>query len=239
MRIARLVALMLPAALWACATSPPSPAPGKGSLEGVLRLIPREGVHPGHAADGPYASIRFRDVKFVDYDHPGFAVVYLEGRPAPGGTARLAIRSSTLGPRFDPPAEAVGASGVLVLANETDHAHAVSCPSMSLLRRLDPGASTEIATPPAGGHACYLLDAPDTKARLFVSPGPFAVVSADGDWAIRDVDPGRATAVAWHPRFPSLARAIEVKPGGILHVDFDLRVDAPEQVRAGGSDAAP
>lgn len=239
MRFLRLVALLVAAALWACATSSLSPAPGKGSIEGALRLVPREGVHPGHAAGGPYASIRFRDVKFVDYDHPGFAVVYLEGRPAPGGTARLAIRATGLGPRFDPPAEAMGASGVLLLVNETDHPHAISCPSMSLLRRLDPGATAEIATPPGGAHACYLLDAPDTQASLFVSPGPFAVVSGDGDWAIRDVDPGRVTAVAWHPRFPSAARAIEVKAGGILRVDFDLRVDAPEQARAGGSDAAP
>jgi hypothetical protein len=227
------------AALWACATESPTPASGKGTIEGRLRLVPREGVTPGHADNGPYASIRYRDVTFVDYDHPGFAVVYLKGRPAPGGTARFAIRSSTLGPRFDPPRASVGASGTFVLSNESDQAHAISCPSMNLLHRLDPGATEEIATPPAGAHSCYLLDAPETTSILFVSPGPFAVVSDGGRWALRDVEPGPATVVAWHPRFPSASRAIEVKPGQLMRLDFDLRVDAPDRAAGGASDEAP
>ncbi len=239
MRTLCVLSFLLMAALWSCATHSTSPAPGKATIEGRLRLVPREGVTPGHAQRGPYGSLRYRDVTFVDYDHPGFAVVYLEGRPAPNGSARLAIRASTLGPRFEPSAAALGASGALVLSNETGLAHAVSCPSMNLLRRLDPGATEEITRPPVGSHPCFLLDAPETKSILFVSPGPFAVVSDGGDWALRDVAPGPGRLVTWHPRFPPASRPIDVKPGGILRADFELRVDAPETAATGGNDDAP
>lgn len=238
MGILALLSFVLLAVLPACATGSPDAAPGKGTIEGRLRLVPHAGVTPVHA-QGPYGSLRFRDVKFVDYDRPGFAVVYLEGRPAPGGRARLAVRSSTAGPRFDPPQASVGASGSFTLSNESDRPHAISCPSMNLLRRLDPGATEEIAKPAAGAHACYLLDAPETKSILFVSPGPFAVVSGLGDWSLRDLEPGRATVVAWHPRFPPSARSIEVKPDAIQRIDLDLGVDAPQQGGAGTVDDVP
>jgi len=227
------------AVLWACASTSVNPAPGKGTITGRLRLVPREGVTAGHAPDGPYASLRFRDVKLVDYDHPGFAVVYLEDRPAPAGSVRVAIRASAVGPRFDPPHVALGAAGAVLVANESDRPHAISCPSMNLLRRLDPGRTEEIARPPAGAHDCFLLGATASREILFVSPGPFSVVSGTGDFAIRDVTPGPATVAAWHPRFPSAARAIDVAPDRTIRIDFALRVDAPGPAAAGASDAAP
>ena len=239
MGILALLSFVLLAVLPACTTASPKVAPGKGTIEGHLRLVPHAGVTPVRAQGGQYGSLRFRDVKFVDYDHPGFAVVYLEGRPAPDGTARLAVRSSALGPRFDPPQASVGASGSFTLSNESGRPYAISCPSMNLLRRLEPGATEEIARPPVGAHACYLLDAPETKSILFVSPGPFAVVSGGGDWSLRNVEPGPVSVVAWHPRFPPSERAVEVKPDAILRLDFELRVDAPGQGDAGAGDDAP
>ena len=92
-----------------CVRTPPPPAPGTGTLWGYVRLVPRSGVTPGRREYGPYADRRLRDVTFVDYSRPGFAVVYLDGPPPPGGTARLTITHALLRPELAPRYAAVGA----------------------------------------------------------------------------------------------------------------------------------
>jgi hypothetical protein len=220
--------------LLACASAPPPPAPDQGALWGTLRLVPRHGLTlPTDAASGSYADPALRDAVLVDYSRPGFALVYLEGRPSPGGGARVAIRDSTSGPRLDPPASALGAGGQLRVANDTAERHVVSVPSAGVVRPLAPGQILEL-TLPAGAHELFLLEAP-AEAVVFASPGPWARVSARGRWELPALEPGPALLRTWHPRFPGATRQLHIPAGRALRVDFEVGVD----LIGGGRHASP
>ena len=224
--------------LAACANAPEKPAAGKATLFGRVHLMPREGVTPG-TPGGAYGSRRLRDVTFVDYAHPGFAVVYLENAPPSGGTARMAIARGFSGPEFEPTHTAIGAGGDLTITNESGVPHVLSCPTLHVLRRLAPGESIAIHAPATGAHNFFLLDLAAPHAIAFVAPGPYAVISESGRYSLKNIPPGRASAVAWHPRFPPAERQVETRPGEALEVDFELRVDAPDSPRMGAADASP
>jgi hypothetical protein len=86
-------------ALAACTLGgPPRPPAGSGAY-GQLRLVPRAGVIPGRPSDASYGDRRLRDVTFVDYAHPGFAVVWAEGQPSPAGQVEASIRDAWSPPR--------------------------------------------------------------------------------------------------------------------------------------------
>src|SRR5262245_16708732 len=215
-------------ALSACATgAPPDPPPGSATAWGFVRLIPREGVTP-HAPGGssPYADPALRDVEFVDYSRPGFAVVYAEGTPSPGGDASLEIRDGRLGPHLSPEHAAVGVGGSLRVRNLSARAHALSFPDADLVRQLEPGEALEVELAEAGEHQLYLLDLPAAAARLFVAPGRFTVASERGRFELRDLPPGRLRLHAWHPRFPPAARDLELAPGRAARVDLEMGVGA-------------
>lgn len=225
--------LVLLAFALGCATPAAAPAPGRSTASGSLRLIPREGVTPGGAGGSPYADRSLRDVEFVDYTHPGFAVVYLDGRSASGGSAELAIRASKLQTRLEPAELAVGVGGTLRVRNETEAPHILSFPAADRVQRLAPGESLELPLASAGAQSLFLLDVPGSEASVFVAPGPFAVVKADGRWEIGDVEPGRVRVIAWHARFPRTAAWLDLAPDGVAQLDLEVGVG-----QAGDSDEA-
>src|SRR5262245_15445083 len=213
-------------ALAACATgAPPDPPPGSATAWGFVRLVPREGVTP-HAprAASPYADPALRDVEFVDYSRPGFAVVYLEGTPSPGGTASFAIRDGALRPYLEPAHAAVGAGGTLRVANASARAHILSLPESGLVRRLEPGETIEMALADPGEQPLFLLDEPEELGRLFVAPGRYTVASEVGRFELRELPPGRLLLRAWHPRFPPISRELELASGRAERVDLELGV---------------
>jgi hypothetical protein len=166
-----------------------------------------------------------RDVEFVDYSKPGFAVVHLDSGPSPRGTAALEIRTTGVRTRLDPPQVAVGAGGSVVVTNSADTAHVLSAPAMGLLRRLAPGEHVELALPDAGEQSLFLIDVPRSEATLFVSPGPFVVVSADGRFELSGLSPGRHELIAWHPRFPPTGARLELAPNSVVRLDLEMGVD--------------
>jgi hypothetical protein len=208
-----------------CAGAPAAPPPGKATLFGTVRLVPRSGVTPAKVETGPYADRRLAGVEPVDYDHVGFAVVYLEGAPSPGGAARVAFRGSLFGAGFEPAQAAVGAGGRIVLENADREAHVFSCPEASFLRRLAPGDTAEIAAPAAGARSIFALDAKGAEATVFVAPGPFALPAPSGRWELAGVPPGRARLCVWHPRFPPAAREVELAAGESARVDLEVSVE--------------
>jgi len=225
----RLAGLLLALGALACATGAPAP-PGAGTATawGYLRLVPHEGVTPTQPGSSPYADRRMRDVEFVDYSKPGFAVVHLDAGPSPGGTAQLVIRTRGVRTQIDPPQAAVGAGGALVVTNASDAAHVLSAPAMGLVRRLEPGEQVELAVPDAGEQSLFLLDVPRCESTLFVSPGSFVVVSADGRFELRGLSPGRHALLAWHPRFPPTRTWLEFAPDSVVRVDLEMGVDQSE-----------
>jgi hypothetical protein len=223
--------LAAPLLLLACASAPEPPAPGRSTVHGSFRLVPREGVTPGGTGGSPYASRALRDVEFVDYAHPGFAVVYLDGQAPPAVGAELSIRSTRLQTRLEPAAAVLGAGGTLRVQNASGEPHVLSVPGAGRVQKLAPGESLELVLG-AGRHAVFLLDVPEGEATVFAAPGPFAVVGDDGRWAIRDVAPGRVHVIAWHARFPGTARWLDLAPDQASVLDLEIGVGREEAADA-------
>jgi hypothetical protein len=219
----RGVAGLLAAFALACAPGVPALQAKAGAGEGVwgyVRLLPHEGVKPsGGGGGGSYGDRRLAGVELVDYDRPGFAVVYAEGLPAPADTLALSVREGIASPQLEPALAAVAAGGRITVRNETRADHTVSLPAAGAIHRLAPGASVEIAAGGSGEQSLFLLDAPRAEARVFVAPGPYAVASELGRFELGGLGAGgRVRLVAWHPRFPPAARWVDLS-GGSQRVD--------------------
>jgi hypothetical protein len=222
----RCSAVAFATALAGCVHVPPPPAPGTGTLWGYVRLVPRPGVTPGKAGGAAYLDRRLRDVKFVDYHRPGFVVVHL-GDGAVSGTARVTIEPTNLGPAFTPPYTAVGDHSVIVVENRDRSAHTLASAELGLLHRVAPGAELEIRVGPGAAHI-HLLDVPSAEALVYGSPGPYAVVSTEGRWELRDLRPGTRMIHAWHPRFPATVCQVTVGTGEVRQVDLEIGVQSME-----------
>jgi hypothetical protein len=216
----------------ACAGTPEPPPAGMAQAWGELRLVPPAGVTPGGSGDSSYGDRRLRDVEFVDYSQPGFAVIYVEEEEPPAGSVELVIRASKVGTRLTPAHAAVGSAGRLSVRNDSGEPHVVSYPAAGLIRRLQPGETLESALPRAGEQGLFLLDLPDSAATVFAAPGRYAVVSAAGRFTLTGLAPGRRVLRVWHPRFPPLARPLDLAPDSSVRVDFELGTGRPGHAHA-------
>ena len=220
-RRALVSSVVIALAALSCAGAPP--APGKARVFGTLRLVPHEGA-PHASGGGAYGSLRMRDAGLVDYSKPGFAVVYVAEDAKPGGAASIEIRDTQVEPRLVPDALAIGDGGRITLVNASAAPHIVSYPAAGLVKRLAAGERFEIAVPSAGEQGLFLLDVPEAAATLFAAPGRFTRVSSSGDYALQGLDPGAVVLRAWHPRFPPVARRVELPPDTSLRVDLEMGV---------------
>ncbi len=227
-------AMLAAALLCACASAPPTPAPGRAGVFGYLKLVPREGVVPAPAGAHSYGDREFEGVALVDYSKPGFAVVYADPATADGvathdgARVALAIRDGATHAVFDPQHAALGAGGEISIANQSAEPHLVSCPGAGMVKRLAPGESIAIAVATPGEWPLYLLDVAGEQARVFAAPGPYHVVSASGRFELADLEPGRAHLHAWHPRFPPASTWVDLVAGASQRVDLQLRVGDAE-----------
>jgi hypothetical protein len=213
----------------ACAQTPPPPTPGTGTLFGDLHLVPREGVHMPASSGGAYQDRAMADVELVDYSKPGFAVVWLEdGAPVARG-AQVTIRANEFETRLEPAWTALAAGETLELLNATPEAHTVSCPSLGVVQQIAPGESLKLKVADAGGHSLFLLDRPQVEGGVFAATGPFAVLTATGRFELRDLAPGPTKLHAWHPRFPPVARTIDIVPDEAMRVDLEMGVGRGEE----------
>lgn len=217
----------------ACASS--GPPPGRSAVEGTVRALPRAGIDAG-ASGGSYGDRRLRNVTLVDYDRPGFSVVYVEEAPGNGKAtqidARLSIRDGRLGPRIGP-TEAAGSVGSAIrISNASRAAHIVSVPSLGFVGEVPSRAVLEVGLDSPGPHRLFLLDAPDAQGLVFAAPGPFAVVSSTGRFELDDLEPGAHRLHVWHPRLPPTATAVELAPGVVTHAELTLGVGHSEDAHA-------
>ena len=229
----RALATLSVGLLCACASAPPAPSAGRSTAWGYLKLVPREGV--AAVVEGPhaYGDRRLAGTELVDYSKPGFAVVFADDTESERGRVALAIRSTAAGLRLEPADAALGVGGELVVQNQSGEARVVSVPSGGVVRRLAPGGSLTLAVATPGEWPVFLLDAPGEQALVFAAPGRYAVVSETGRFALPDLPPGRRRLHAWHPRFPSASSWVELAPGRLARVDFELRVDRRDDGVAG------
>lgn len=208
-----------------CASAAPAPRAGTSTIAGTLNMVPREGVEPGHAG-GAYGSRSMRDVRFVDYERPGFAVVHAD-RPAPiGDRTEIHIIDGRRGPFFDPATAAVALGGTIRIHNDGARAQVLSSPDAGLLRSVAPGEVIEVSPEHAGPHRIFLLENERDRALVFVAPGAYAVASPHGSYELRELAPGTVTLQAWHPRFPAESRAVDAAAGQRVEVDLAISVQA-------------
>lgn len=211
-----------------CAGAPAPPAPGTGQLWGELRLVPHPGA-TGSGGGGSYGDRRLRDVRLVDYSQPGFAVVYVDASRPPSGELTVTIRSTRLGVAVEPTEAAVGAAGRIVIENHSGDAHVVSHPVSGAVTPVAPGGRIELAVREPGVQQLFLLDVPAASATIFAAPGPFAVVTPSGRFALSDLAPGMHTVHAWHPRLPPASRRLEIAPDASVRVDLELGVGLSQE----------
>ena len=208
----------------ACAATPPAPSHGRGTVFGQLTLRPHPGVTMPARGDATYSDPRLRDTQIFDYSQPGFAVVYLDGGVPAGERVELAIRANDFETRLEPRWTALAQKGTVVLRNTTSEPHTVSCPSLGLVARVGAGESLEIPAREPGAHQVFLLDRPQVEAGFFAAPGPYAVLTRDPRFELRDVAPGRAQLHAWHPRLPPIAQPVDVVADQLVRVDLEMGV---------------
>jgi hypothetical protein len=125
--------------------------------------------------------------------------------------------------------------GALVVSNDSGAAHVLSAPMLGVVRRIEPGETFELPLSGVGEQSLYLLDVPRSEATVFVAPGPFTVVAADGRFELGSLSPGRHQIQAWHPRFPPAQVSVEIAPDHVARVDLEMGVHPRDQE----SDSAP
>ena len=225
--IALVATLAAVTVLSGCASGPPLPASGLGTLWGRLELAPPEGLPATTGGAGQYGDPRLRDARRFDHERPGFAVVYLEDRGAPSDALTLEIRSTRTGARLSPELGVIGISGVLTIENQTDRARIISVPELALLHSIDAGSSVAIETLKAGETAFHLLGEESATATLFVSPGAYARCNEQGGWVLENQTPGPAQLHAWHHRYPPTEVSVEILEGEVREVLLRSSVTSP------------
>ena len=208
----------LPVAGTGCSSVPEAPIQGKGTLWGSFTLAPPDGYTPPGAGGGSYGDPRLRGVVSVDYEKPGFSVVYLEDRQPPVSRCALTIRETPTGPRIEPSHGAFAAGGTIDIVNHSGAKQIISIPELGELRPLDPGARWERSVEASGELSLHLLGKSPAHAQLFVSPGPFSICAPDGRWTLANQEPGPARLRSWNVRYPPAMRDVEILPGSVLEI---------------------
>jgi hypothetical protein len=229
--LARVCAVIIAAALGglvACAPQLATSPAGTAAVAGTVRLVPHEGV-PSHPRSDAYGDRRLRDVQLVDYSKPGASVVYLDLGARPGGSAQIAAEESLAGARLNPRFTVVGAGGEVAIANRTRGEVVVSVPALERVEPIAAGASLLVHAESKGLLEIFLLGA-EEPARVWVSPGPWVRPDATGHFVLKGLAPGRVALRAWHPRLPSAAAEVDLRPGETAVVNFEIGVGRGEGV---------
>jgi len=214
----------------ACATA--------GTITGIVRAQGKPGAE-ADAADGKYASRKFKFIERVNYAELRDFVVYIEGplptnvvvpQVVPGEVTTKVVTKKIVQKEanFVPHVLPIQAGTVVEWPNNDDILHNVF--SISDPKPFDLG----------------LYKNPDVKRITFEKPGRvdvfcsihtgmsciilvletpwFAVTDTRGRYAITNVPPGVYKLKAWHERLPSQVREITVPEKGQLKADFTLGI---------------
>lgn len=176
----------------------------------------------------PLASVRAGEVRGrvalgvegVALDGAGPIVVYLEGLDGPiGATPRKrALEIHQKDARFEPAFLAIAAGETVVMPNDDVIFHNVfsySTPNDFDLGLYPRGESRAKTFQYPGVVRIYCSIHESMSATIFVSPSShFVVAEPDGDFALRDVPPGKYRLRTWNRRLPPSSQVVEVGTSG-------------------------
>jgi plastocyanin len=196
-------------------------------VRGIAALLALGLVGPGAAAAD--AVVRGR----VTLDLPGTAfadlgpvVVYLDGGPTAGKPAGDMPSVHQKDARFAPSFLAIAAGQNVAMPNDDRIFHNVfsySKPNDFDLGLYPSGQSRTVPFRHPGVAKLYCSIHESMNGAIFVSPTPwFAVVGADGTFAVPGAPPGHWHLRTWNEKLPDTDRSIEVPAAGDLALQVSL-----------------
>ena len=212
----------------ACAGAPQAD-PERALVFGSVRLVPKAGAERAPAS---YGDRRLRDVERVDYQQPGFSVVFADAPAAAAAAepARVVLEARAGRLRFAPAYAVTDLTQGVEITNLTSEPRILSAPAVGFARSLPPGETAHVAPKEAGELELHALDGKVAPAVVFVAPGAFAQAGADGRYELRGLAPGEVEIRAWHPRLPvSHGQRVQVAAGQALELDLEIGVDRAEK----------
>jgi plastocyanin len=170
-------------------------------------------------------------VEGASLDRAGPVVVYLEGVDAPlvAPTRTRPLEIKQKDAAFTPSFLAIAAGETVVMPNDDVIFHNVfsySTPNDFDLGLYPRGESRSKTFQYPGVVRIYCSIHESMNATIFVAPSVyFAVVGASGQFAIRDVPPGRYRLRTWNRRLPPASQLVEVGPGAPVVTELVVAAD--------------
>jgi|SRR5882672_9765370 len=205
-----------------------------GDITGMVRAEPKAGADNGTAADGAYASRKYKFVPRVDYSAMHDFVVCIEGS---FGTNRMTtnieqvttMKVAQQEAKFSPHVLPVMVGTTVEWPNNDDIYHNVFSDSdakkfdLDLYKGNPPDKRVTFNQPGKVDVFCSIHT--DMHCIVLVMKNPyFAVTDANGNYSITNIPPGTYKIKAWHDRLPADEREITVPANGAVKADFTLTI---------------
>lgn len=205
-----------------------------GTITGTVRAEGKAGASDGSAADGAYASRKFKFVSKVDYSAMHDFVVYIDGVTATNTASTNIVTVVThkvaqQGATFSPHVLPVLAGTTVEWPNNDDIYHNVFSVSdaaqfdLGLYKGNPPEKHWTFQNPGKVDVFCSIHT--DMHCIVLVMSNPyFATTDGSGHYTINHVPPGKYKLKAWHERLPTDVQEITVPETGEVQADFTLTI---------------
>ena len=206
-----------------------------GTIIGNVRAEGKTEVRNNSAADGAYASRKYKFVETVDYSAMHDFVVYIEGSFGTNSTPPTnMVQVSTMkvaqkDAMFSPHVLPIMVGTTVEWPNNDSIYHNVF--SMSDAKQFDLGLykgnppEKRVTFDKPGRADVYCSIHENMHCIVLVLENPyFACTDEKGNYEISDVPPGTYKLKAWHERLPADEREITVPTNGAVKVDFVLGI---------------
>ena len=206
-----------------------------GTITGMVRAEGKAGADSGSAADGAYASRKYKFIERVDYAAMRDFTVFIEGKVGTNtvaatnvtsvATTKVAQKDAVFFPHVLP----IMVGTTVEWPNNDTICHNVFSSSDTKSFDLDlyKGNPPEkrVTFDQAGRVDVFCSIHANMHCVVLVMDNPyFAATDGNGHFAITNVPPGTYQLKAWHERLPALAREITVPTNGEVKVDFVLGI---------------
>jgi plastocyanin len=206
-----------------------------GTITGTVRAEGKTVADDNAAANGTYASHKYKFVPRVDYAAMHDFVVFVEGRVGtnrPLATNVLQVATTKIaqkGAAFSPHVLPIVAGTTVEWPNFDEIYHNVF--SMSDAKQFDLGLykgnppDKRVTFDKPGRVDVFCSIHANMHCIILVVENPyFANTDENGNFSITNIPPGTYKLKAWHERLPADEREITVPTNGPVRVDFTLGI---------------